>query len=156
MPDINFKTITGNEKKLADYSGRAVLVVNVASKCGYTPQYKGLENLHETYSSKGLSVVGFPCNQFGAQEPGTSAEIMEFCTTNYGVKFDMMEKVDVKGANAHPLFKWLSSSSTPVGDIGWNFEKFLIDKKGNIVGRFKSGVAPESVELKSAIEKVLA
>lgn len=133
-----------------------MLVVNVASKCGYTPQYRGLEKLHETYSPKGLSVVGFPCNQFGAQEPGTNEEILRFCTTNYGVQFDMMEKIEVNGPNAHPFYQWLTANANPPGKIKWNFEKFLIGKDGAILARFESSVAPESERLRQEIEKALS
>ncbi|MDX2127638.1 MAG: glutathione peroxidase [Chloroherpetonaceae bacterium] len=154
--NFSFKKITGEETSLSNYSGKAVLIVNVASKCGYTPQYTGLEKLHETFSEKGLAVVGFPCNQFGAQEPGSEEEIQRFCTSNYGVQFDMMSKIDVKGSGAHPLYQWLTSNAEPKGDVKWNFEKFLLDKKGNIVGRFESGVAPESEKLIRAIESALA
>lgn len=133
-----------------------MLVVNVASKCGYTPQYRGLEKLHETYSPKGLSVVGFPCNQFGAQEPGTNEEILRFCTTNYGVQFDMMEKIEVNGPNAHPFYQWLTANANPPGKIKWNFEKFLIGKDGTILARFESSVAPESERLRQEIEKALS
>ncbi|KER09242.1 MAG: glutathione peroxidase [[Candidatus Thermochlorobacteriaceae] bacterium GBChlB] len=154
--DFDFKTITGEPKKFSDYKGNALLIVNVASKCGYTPQYAGLEKLHETYEPKGLKVVGFPCNQFGGQEPGTEEEILSFCTSNYGVKFDMMSKIDVKGAAQHPLYKWLTTNAMPAGDVKWNFEKFLVDRSGNIVARFESGVAPDSERLKREVEKVLA
>lgn len=156
VSDITVKTIDGKDKPLSDYKGNALLIVNVASKCGYTPQYTGLENLHETYGQKGLRVLGFPCNDFGGQEPGTNEEITQFCSTNYGVKFELMDKVHAKGSEQHPLYKRLTSEAEPKGDVAWNFEKFLIDKEGNIVSRFKSGVAPESAELKAAIEKVIA
>jgi glutathione peroxidase len=156
MQDFSFRTIMGKETALSNYKGKALLIVNVASKCGYTPQYRGLEKLHEDFGAKGLAVIGFPCNQFGAQEPGSEQQIMEFCTTNYGVKFDMMSKVDVNGAATHPLYQWLKDNAPSKGDVQWNFEKFLLDKNGNVVGRFKSGVAPESSELKAAIEKAIA
>ncbi|MBC8041944.1 MAG: glutathione peroxidase [Rhizobacter sp.] len=155
ISDITVKTMDGKEKSLGDYKGNALLIVNVASKCGYTPQYTGLEKLHETYSGKGLRVLGFPSNDFGGQEPGTNEDIMQFCTTNYGVKFDMFDKVHAKGSEQHPLYRALSQAE-PKGDVAWNFEKFLIDKEGNVVSRFKSGVAPDAPELKAAIEKVLA
>jgi glutathione peroxidase len=155
ITDISVRTIDGKEKKLSDYAGHPLLIVNVASKCGYTPQYTGLEKLYETYSAKGLRVLGFPCNDFGGQEPGTNAEIAQFCSTNYGVKFELFDKVHAKGPEQHPLYKRLTTEATPKGDVAWNFEKFLIDKNGAIVGRFKSGVAPESAELKKAIESIL-
>ncbi len=156
MTDFTFKTIRGETKKLSDYKGRVMLVVNVASRCGYTPQYRGLEALHEAYSSKGLSVIGFPCNQFGAQEPGSNEEILRFCTTNYGVKFDMMDKIDVNGEGAHLFYKWLTTNANPPGKVKWNFEKFLLGKDGSIRARFESRVAPDSAQLKQAIEEALA
>ncbi len=156
--EFGFKTIGGEAKTFADYKGRAVLVVNVASKCGLTPQYKGLEALHEKYAAKGLSVVGFPANEFGAQEPGSDAQISEFCTTNYGVKFDMMSKVVVKGAGIHPLFAYLTGKDTNpefAGDIKWNFNKFLIGKDGKVLARFEPTVEPTAPEVAQAIEKAL-
>lgn len=158
MPNVHeftAKTIDGVDKKLADYKGRVMLIVNVASKCGLTPQYKALEELHKTYASKGLSVVGFPANEFGAQEPGTEADIKSFCTTNYGVDFDMMSKVVVKGEGIHPLFEYLTFESKFADDIQWNFTKFLIGKDGFEVARFAPQVDPASAEVKAAIEKAL-
>ena len=151
--DFTVKTIDGKTKSLSEYEGRPLLVVNVASECGLTPQYEGLEKLHETYGPRGLAVLGFPANQFGAQEPGSDADIKSFCTTNYGVKFEMFSKVVVKGEGIHPLFKWLTESTG--GDIKWNFGKFLVGKDGAIVSRFEPKVEPESPEVKSAIEKAL-
>ena len=156
ISDISVKTIDGKDQKIADYQGNVLLIVNVASKCGYTPQYTGLEQLNQEYGDKGLKVMGFPCNDFGAQEPGSNEEIAQFCTLNYGVKFDMFDKVHAKGAEQHPLYKTLTSSVEPQGDVAWNFEKFLIDKQGNVVARYKSGVTPTSAELTSAIEAELA
>lgn len=156
ISDISVKTIDGKEVKFADYQGNVLLIVNVASKCGYTPQYTGLEQLNKDYGSKGLKVLGFPCNDFGAQEPGTNEEISQFCQTNYGVEFDMFDKVHAKGGEQHPLYKTLTSSVEPQGDVAWNFEKFLIDKQGNVVARYKSGVTPTSSELTQAIEAELA
>jgi glutathione peroxidase len=153
--DFSMKTIDGTEKKLSDYKGKAVLFVNVASECGYTPQYKGLEELHKKLGPKGLAVVGIPCNQFGAQEPGTEKEIAAFCEKNYGVTFDLMSKVDVNGANAHPLYKWLTAQGQKPGDIKWNFGKFLVDKDGNFVERFSHRVEPDAPDLVKAIEKTL-
>lgn len=153
--DFSAKTIDGADKKLADYKGRVMLVVNVASKCGLTPQYEALEALHKAYSSKGLSVVGFPANEFGAQEPGTEADIKSFCTTNYGVDFDMMSKVVVKGAGIHPLFDYLTKQSKFSGDIAWNFAKFLVGKDGEVLARFEPKVDPASAEVKAAIERAL-
>ncbi len=156
MNDFIFETIKGETKRFSDYKGRALLVVNVASKCGYTPQYRGLEALHEAYYDKGLSVIGFPCNQFGRQEPGTNEEIEKFCTTQYGVKFDMMAKIDVNGESAHPFYKWLKENAPQKGDVKWNFEKFVLDRNGKVIARFESSVAPESALLKQAIETALA
>jgi glutathione peroxidase len=156
--DFTVKTIDGADKSLASYKGKALLIVNVASKCGLTPQYSGLEALHEAYGARGLAVLGFPANEFGAQEPGTEKEISEFCRTNYGVKFDMFSKVVVKGDGIHPLFEHLTSKDTnPAfgGVIRWNFNKFLIGKDGQILGRFEPEVEPGSPELKAAIEKAL-
>ncbi len=155
VADVAVRTIEGTEKTLAEYANQVVLVVNVASRCGYTPQYTGLEQLHETYADQGLRVLGFPCNDFGGQEPGSNEEILNFCTTNYGVKFELFDKVHAKGLEQHPLYAKLTQTD-PAGDVAWNFEKFLIDKQGNVVGRYKSGVGPNSPELTSAIKRELA
>lgn len=154
--DISVKTIKGEEKNLGDYTGKVLLIVNVASYCGYTPQYKGLEQLNQKYQDAGLRVLGFPCNDFGAQEPGSNEEIVQFCDRNYGVSFELFDKVHAKGSQQHPLYDRLTHSVEPQGDVSWNFEKFLVDKQGNIVARFKSSVSPESPELISAIERELA
>lgn len=157
--DFSAKTIDGTNKSLADYRGRVALIVNVASECGLTPQYKGLEELYETYGAKGLSILGFPANEFGAQEPGTEGQIKEFCTTQYGVKFDMFSKVKVKGDGIEPLFQYLTDKSTDPefgGDIKWNFNKFLIGKNGQVLARFEPKVEPTSPDVKQAIEKALA
>ena len=151
--EFTLKTIKGTDKKLADYQGKALLVVNVASKCGFTPQYEGLEALHKRLAPQGLAILGVPCNQFGKQEPGTEAEIATFCEVNYGVTFDLFTKVDVNGAAAHPLFQWLTS--TTGGPIKWNFAKFVIGKDGAVVKRFDSGTKPDSAELASAIAQAL-
>ena len=156
ISDISVKTIDGKEEKFADYQGKVLQIVNVASYCGYTPQYKGLEQLNQAYGDKGLKVMGFPCNDFGAQEPGTNEEIAKFCETSYGVNFDLFDKVHAKGADKHPLYQTLTSSVEPQGDVAWNFEKFLIDNQGNVVARYKSGVTPTSSELIGAIEAELA
>ncbi len=156
ISDIAVKNIKGKEEKFADYQGKVLLIVNVASYCGYTPQYKGLEQLNQDYKDKGLQVLGFPCNDFGAQEPGTNEEIATFCETSYGVSFDLMDKVHAKGAEQHPLYKTLTTSVEPQGDVAWNFEKFLISKKGEVVARFPSAVTPDSAELIQAIETELA
>ena len=156
--DIPLSTLAGQPASLGDLSGRTLLVVNVASKCGLTPQYEGLERLHERFSDRGFSVVGFPCNQFGGQEPGTADEIATFCSTSYGVTFPMTEKVDVNGADRHPLYEQLTEKTDAEGqsgDIQWNFAKFLIDKSGQVVARFSPTVAPAAPELTQAIEKVL-
>ena len=153
------KDIKGNEVDLSKYKGKVVLLVNVASKCGNTPQYKPLEALHEKYADKGLAIVGVPCNQFGMQEPGSSADIAEFCETKYGVKFDMLAKVDVNGENAAPLYKAITSKETDPefsGKIPWNFEKFLFNRDGRVVARFNHKKQPDSPEVVAAIEKELA
>ena len=150
MNDINGKPV-----ELSQYQGKVVLLVNVASKCGYTPQYRGLEKLYEKYAKDGLVVIGVPANEFGRQEPGTDVEINEFCTSTYHVTFPMMSKAVVKGQGICPLYKFLTSKETDAkfaGDIGWNFEKFLISRSGEVVGRFRSRVTPESEELVKAIE----
>jgi len=149
------KKIDGTAVDLAKYKGKVVLVVNVASRCGYTPQYTGLQKLYETYKDKGLVVLGFPANEFGAQEPGSDTDIAKFCSSKYGVTFDMFSKVVVKGPNKSPLYKSLTESATPPGEVSWNFEKFLIGRDGAIVGRYKSAVAPEDAKLTGAIEAAL-
>jgi glutathione peroxidase len=161
VPDVlNFKmkSLSGQDVDLSTYKGKVVLFVNVASHCGYTPQYKGLEELHEKYAKDGLVVIGVPANEFGKQEPGTDVEISEFCTTKYGVKFPMLSKVVVKGEGITPLYQYLTSKETDpkfAGPIKWNFTKFLIGKDGKIVARFESKVKPESVEMTKAIEAEL-
>ena len=152
--DFSAKTIKGETKSLADYKGNVLLVVNVASECGLTPQYKGLEALHQKYGAKGLKVLGFPANEFGAQEPGSNDQIATFCTKNYGVSFDMFSKVKVKGDGIDPLFAWLTKETG--GDIKWNFGKFLVGKNGEILKRFEPDVEPESADVTQAIEKALA
>ena len=157
--DFSAKTIDGKTRSLADYRGKVTLVVNVASECGLTPQYTGLEQLHEAYASKGLAILGFPANEFGAQEPGSDEQIKTFCSTKYGVKFDMFSKVKVKGAGIDPLFAFLTSAQDNPkfsGDIKWNFNKFLVGKDGKVIGRFEPKVEPLSPEVKGAIEKALA
>lgn len=158
--DWDMKTLAGDDVNLADkYAGRVVLLVNVASKCGNTPQYAPLESLHEKYAAQGLAIVGVPCNQFHNQEPGTAEEIAEFCKRNYGVQFDMLAKVDVNGEGACPLYKYLTSEETDPGHAGpitWNFEKFLINRQGQVVARFAPRVQPDSPEVIQAIEVELA
>lgn len=141
--DLSFTSIEGKEVKMSQFKGKKILIVNTASKCGYTPQYKELEELHKKYGSR-LVVIGFPANNFGQQEPGSNAEIAEFCEKNYGVTFLLAEKVDVKGENIHPLFKFLIEQDNPdfTGDINWNFEKFLIDENGKLIHRYRSKVKP--------------
>ena len=155
--DFNANTLSGTVASLSDYRGKVLLIVNTASKCGFTPQYKGLEALHEQYKDQGLVVLGFPCNQFGAQEPGSADEIGAFCEKNYGVSFQLFEKVDVNGDNAHPLFDFLKKNAPGVlgtEGIKWNFTKFLVGKDGNVYDRYASTTAPES--MKQDIEKLLS
>lgn len=152
-------SLAGKPVDLSQYQGKVVLIVNVASKCGYTPQYEGLQQLSTKYKDKGLVVLGFPCNQFGKQEPGTAQEIADFCKQSYGVTFDMFEKIDVNGKNAAPLYKQLTSkavSPKDPGDVKWNFEKFLIGRDGKVAGRFRSKTEPMSDELVKAIDAELA
>lgn len=177
LQSIPLETIRNQPASLGDYKGKVVLVVNVASQCGLTPQYEGLEKLHETYASKGLVVAGFPANDFGAQEPGSNAEIAEFCSTKFSVAFPMFAKIVVSGADKHPLYKALTAAApTKTGDAAsfrerlrgygmtptedpevlWNFEKFLIGRDGEVVGRFAPTVAPDDPALIAAIERALA
>jgi len=158
---LNFKmkTLTGKEVDLAKYKGKVVLIVNTASECGLTPQYEQLQALHASLSGKGLAVIGFPCNQFGAQEPGTAEDIGAFCKENYGVKFDMFAKVEVNGEGACPLYKHLTTVETKPqgsGKIGWNFEKFVLDRKGNVVGRFSPRTSPDDPVLVKLIQNQLS
>jgi glutathione peroxidase len=154
--DFAAKTLTGKDVSLADYRGQVLLIVNTASKCGFTPQYEGLEKLYEDLHPKGLTILGFPCNQFGSQEPGGADEIGQFCQVNYGVSFPMFAKIDVNGAHAHPLYKFLTHEKRGVlgtSNIKWNFTKFLIDRAGNVVARYGSLTKPEQIT--PAIEKLL-
>lgn len=156
--DHTVNTLAGQPVDLHDFAGTALLIVNVASKCGFTPQYAGLEQLHAKYHDLGFSVLGVPCNQFGGQEPGSAAEIAEFCSATYGVTFPMLAKADVNGDTRHPLFDGLTAfpdADGIAGDIQWNFEKFLISAQGSIVGRFRSVVTPEDPALVAAIEAQL-
>lgn len=156
--DHKMKTLSGKEVDLNDYKGKVVLFVNVASKCGLTPQYKELQALHAKYKDQGLTVIGVPCNQFGGQEPGTPEEITEFCTTRYGVDFPLLEKVDVNGENAAPLYKELTSiDAKPAGSgkISWNFEKFLVGKDGKVVARYSPRTKPDDAEIVKTIEAEL-
>lgn len=153
---IPLRDIDGAATSLKKYEGKTILLVNVASKCGYTPQYKGLEALHRKYKDKGLVVLGVPSNDFGGQEPGSAEEIKSFCSSNYDVTFPLLEKVKVKGEGQHPLYAALTGKESPYpGDVKWNFGKFLIGPDGKIIARYDSKVAPDSEELVSAIEKNL-
>lgn len=174
---IPLRRIDGSETSLADFQGKVLLIVNVASECGLTPQYEGLEKLYETHRDRGLEVLGFPANEFGAQEPGTNAEIMEFCRTTFGVKFPMFEKIVVKGAGIHPLYRTLTQAQPKADslgddsfaqkladygiqqaqpdDVSWNFEKFLVDREGRVVHRFAPSVKPEDPKFVAAIEAAL-
>jgi len=155
--DFALKDIDGKDTSLKPWQGRVVLVVNVASKCGFTPQYKALEAVYEKYKDKGFVVLGFPCNQFGHQEPGTDAEIKQFCSSTYNVTFPLFNKIDVNGPNRAPLYTALAGESSPFpGDIKWNFTKFLIGRDGRILKRFESRTTPDSPEVAGAIEAALA
>ena len=155
--DIPLKDIDGGATSLKAYEGKVLLIVNVASKCGYTPQYAGLEALYRKHAAQGLVVLGFPCNQFGGQEPGTAAEIKQFCSSKYDVTFPLFDKIDVNGPNRHPLYVMLAGKDSPfAGKIGWNFTKFLIGRDGKILKRFDSKVKPDSPELTHAVEAALA
>ncbi|MCX6154634.1 MAG: glutathione peroxidase [Candidatus Kapabacteria bacterium] len=153
--DFSAKSNDGKEINLSQYKGKVLLIVNVASYCGYTPQYKGLQELYMKYKDQGLEIIGFPCNQFGAQEPGSNEDIQKFCTLNYGVTFRIFDKIEVNGEKAHPLYKYLTKELSALGsdDIKWNFTKFLVDKEGNVVDRFPSKVTPAA--LSEQIEKLL-
>ncbi len=156
ISDVIVKTMDGKDRKLGEYIGKVLLIVNVASQCGYTSQYAGLEKLNQNYQEAGLKILAFPCNDFGGQEPGTNDEIMDFCTRNYGTTFEIFDKIHAKGEEQHPLYARLTSSVEPKGPIAWNFEKFLVDKHGEIITRFKSSVKPNSPELIAAIEREIA
>ncbi|MET8543033.1 glutathione peroxidase [Kitasatospora sp. NPDC004799] len=156
--DIPLRTLDGAAASLADHKGKALLIVNVASKCGLTPQYEGLERLQQRYAGRGFTVLGFPCNQFAGQEPGSAEEIRTFCSTTYGVTFPLFEKIDVNGEDRHPLYAKLTEVADEegqAGDVSWNFEKFLLSPDGTVVARLRPAVAPESAELTAAIEAVL-
>jgi glutathione peroxidase len=154
--DYDFQLSDGNKKAMSDYKGKVLLIVNTASKCGFTPQFEGLETLYEKFRDKGLVILGFPCNQFGKQDPGSNEEIMEFCRLNYGVSFPMAGKIDVNGSNTHPMYDYLKKEAPGMlgsKTIKWNFTKFLVDAQGNVVERFASATAPEKIE--AAIEELL-
>jgi glutathione peroxidase len=156
IENITVKDMNGKDVRLSDYKGKVLLIVNVASKCGFTPQYEGLEKIYKKYKDQGFEILGFPCNQFGGQEPGTNEEIKNFCTSKYDVTFKLFDKIEVNGKNRSPLYAALTSNTnTEQGDVKWNFEKFLISRDGDIVARFRSKVTPESSEITSAIEKEL-
>jgi len=156
--DIPIHTLQGDDAKLGDYKGKTLLLVNVASKCGLTPQYEGLERLQKTYGDRGFSVIGFPCNQFMGQEPGTSEEIAQFCSATYGVTFPLMEKIDVNGDDRSPVYAELTQKEDAegnAGDITWNFEKFLVSPQGDVVARYRPQVEPEDATIVGDIEAQL-
>ncbi|HTZ09822.1 MAG TPA: glutathione peroxidase [Acidimicrobiales bacterium] len=156
--DIPVHTLQGAPSSLAPYRGKALLVVNVASRCGLTPQYTGLQHLQDTYDDRGFTVLGFPCNQFLEQEPGSPEEIAEFCSVNYGVSFPLFEKIEVNGPGRHPIYERLTAEADAegaAGDVQWNFEKFLVSPEGDVVGRFRPGVEPGDATLVAAIEATL-
>ena len=154
VSNVTVRTPDGSSKSLGDYAGQVLLIVNVASRCGFTKQYAGLQQLQDSYGSKGLTVLGFPCNDFGGQEPGTLEEIQSFCSTTYGASFELFDKVHATGSTTEP-FTTLNQTE-PAGDVAWNFEKFLVGKDGTVLARFQSGVTPEDGALKTAIEAALA
>ena len=157
--DFHVKDIDGKDVDLAKYQGKALLIVNTASQCGYTPQYKDLEALYEKYKDQGFEVLAFPANEFGSQEPGDNAQIKEFCSTKYKVSFPLFSKIVVDGQDIHPLYQFLTSDSTNpkfAGKIGWNFTKFLVNRKGEIIERFQPGDSPSSEKVTGAVEKALA
>ena len=158
LPDIDIASLDGSKLDTSTLADEAVLVVNVASRCGLTPQYTGLEELQKRYGDRGFTVLGVPCNQFAGQEPGTAEDIQSFCSTTYGVTFPMTEKIEVNGPGRHPLYQWLTASpdaSGEAGDIAWNFEKFLLSPAGDVVARFRPQTEPGSAEVTDAIEAVL-
>ncbi|MGE0545541.1 MAG: glutathione peroxidase [Kofleriaceae bacterium] len=158
MWNTSIKTLRGKDTQLAEYKGKALLLVNVASKCGLTPQYTALEALQDKYASKGFTVIGFPCNQFGGQEPGTAEEIETFCSTKYGVSFPMMEKIEVNGPGRHPIYKELTAvkdAGGHSGDIRWNFEKFVVSADGSTITRFDPQIKPDDPKVIAAIEQAL-
>ncbi len=158
LHDFSARSISGEDSSLRDYAGKVAVVVNVASKCGLTPQYAGLEKLYETYHARGLEVLGFPCNQFAGQEPGTDAEVQEFCKLRYGVSFPLFAKIDVNGATRHPLYAWLSAEDAAPegpGDVKWNFGKFVVGRDGRVKARFAPTTAPDDPAFIAAIEQAL-
>ena len=153
---FTMKTIDGKERSLAEYKGKVLLLVNVASECGYTPQYKDLEEVYRKYGKSGFVVLGFPANNFGAQEPGTDEEIKEFCSLTYDVTFDMFSKISVKGDDQHPLYKYLTTQSPVPGEVKWNFQKYLVDRKGTVVAMIPTRTKPTNADVISKIETLLA
>lgn len=152
---VTLKTIDGEERSLRDYRGKVLLIVNVASKCGYTGQYEGLQKLYEKYQGKGFMILGIPSNDFLWQEPGSDAEIKQFCSLTYGVSFDMFSKISVKGSDRHPLYTYLTEESPAPGAVKWNFQKYLVDRKGNVVIKFASSTEPLDDELVKEVERLL-
>jgi len=153
--DLTVKDIDSNKVNLSEYKGKVLLIVNVASRCGYTKQYEGLQKIYEKYKDKGFEILAFPCNDFKGQEPGTNEEIKEFCTANFGVTFRLFDKIEVLGDNKAPLYSLLINATEDMGDVKWNFEKFLISKDGKVIQRFRSKITPESEEIIKAIEEQL-
>jgi glutathione peroxidase len=154
--DFHMKDIDGHEKPLSSYRGNVLMIINTASECGFTPQYETLEKLYEKYEGKGFRILAFPANNFGEQEPGTNSEIKTFCTTKYHTTFDIFEKISVKGNDQHPLYKYITERSPFPGDVKWNFQKYLVDRNGNIVARYMSKVDPMSDEIRDEVEKLLS
>ncbi|MCM1984362.1 glutathione peroxidase [Lyngbya confervoides] len=155
ISDISVQSITGQEITLGDYAGKVLLLVNVASYCGYTSQYAGLQQLYDRFKDQGFEILAFPCNDYGQQEPDSLEKIQQFCSTRYSVTFPLFEKVHAKGADQHPLYQTLTQTP-PAGEVAWNFEKFLVNKNGEVVARFKSAVSPDAPELVAAIENALS
>jgi len=156
MLEFKMKRLDGTEQSLTDYRGKVVMLVNVASKCGNTPQYRGLQELYTRYQGKGFEILGFPANDFGAQEPGTDEEIAQFCEMNYGVTFPMFSKISVKGDDMHPLYQELTSMPEPIGgEVRWNFQKYLVDREGNVVAKLHPKMVPEDPELVAKVEELL-
>jgi glutathione peroxidase-family protein len=153
--EFSVKTIDGKERSLSEYKGKVLLIVNVASECGFTPQYKGLQEIYQKYKDRGFVILGFPSNDFGHQEPGTDAQIKQFCESKYNVTFDMFSKIDVKGENQAPLYKYLTTECEVPHEISWNFNKFLVDRTGKVVNYFPSAVKPTDTALTKKIENVL-
>ena len=156
MLDFTMKRLDGHEQSLTDYRGKVLLLVNVASECGFTPQYQGLQDLYTRYHDRGFEVLGFPANNFGEQEPGSNDQIAQFCERNYGVSFPMFGKISVKGSDIHPLYAELTSQPAPIGgDVQWNFQKYLVDREGDVVAKFNPQVNPENPEIVAEIESLL-